>query len=105
MLDFQASRWLMQGEVAKQAGNNHPTSTEGAWTGAQRLTRRSQPSQCMRRDRARGRADTEAGLPSNGEIACPGAPRTSADGVDECNGAGVRGGPIIKSAHLRPPFT
>ncbi len=26
MLDFQASRWLMQGEVAKQAGNDHPTS-------------------------------------------------------------------------------
>jgi formyl-CoA transferase len=26
MLDFQASRWLMEGEVPKQAGNNHPTS-------------------------------------------------------------------------------
>ena len=26
MLDFQASRWLMNKEVAKQAGNNHPTS-------------------------------------------------------------------------------
>lgn len=26
MLDFQASRWLMSGEVASQAGNNHPTS-------------------------------------------------------------------------------
>ncbi len=26
MLDFQASRWLMGREVAKQAGNNHPTS-------------------------------------------------------------------------------
>jgi crotonobetainyl-CoA:carnitine CoA-transferase CaiB-like acyl-CoA transferase len=25
MLDFQASRWLQKGEVAKQAGNNHPT--------------------------------------------------------------------------------
>src|SRR5881296_2427574 len=25
MLDFQASRWLMGGEVAPQAGNNHPT--------------------------------------------------------------------------------
>lgn len=24
MLDFQASRWLMAGEVAKQAGNDHP---------------------------------------------------------------------------------
>ena len=26
MLDFQASRWLVKGEVAGQAGNNHPTS-------------------------------------------------------------------------------
>ncbi len=26
MLDFQASRWLMKGEVAKQAGNDHPTA-------------------------------------------------------------------------------
>src|SRR5436190_8819319 len=26
MLDFQASRWLMKGEIAKQAGNDHPTS-------------------------------------------------------------------------------
>lgn len=25
MLDFQATRWLMDGEVPKQAGNNHPT--------------------------------------------------------------------------------
>lgn len=25
MLDFQAARWLMSGEVAKQAGNDHPT--------------------------------------------------------------------------------
>lgn len=27
MLDFQASRWLMKGEVARQAGNDHPTGT------------------------------------------------------------------------------
>ncbi len=26
MLDFQAARWLIAGEVAPQAGNNHPTS-------------------------------------------------------------------------------
>jgi formyl-CoA transferase len=25
MLDFQATRWLMEGEVPGQAGNNHPT--------------------------------------------------------------------------------
>ena len=27
MLDFQAARWLMKGEVPEPAGNNHPTST------------------------------------------------------------------------------
>lgn len=27
MLDFQASRWLMKGEVAGQTGNDHPTGT------------------------------------------------------------------------------
>ena len=26
MLDFQGARWLIEGEVPKQAGNNHPTS-------------------------------------------------------------------------------
>tara|TARA_A100001015_G_C15042904_1_gene741073 strand:+ start:278 stop:1501 length:1224 start_codon:yes stop_codon:yes gene_type:complete len=26
MLDFQGARWLMDGDVPKQAGNNHPTS-------------------------------------------------------------------------------
>ena len=26
MLDFQAARWLMKGEVPQQAGNDHPTS-------------------------------------------------------------------------------
>jgi formyl-CoA transferase len=26
MLDFQAARWLVEGEIAGQAGNNHPTS-------------------------------------------------------------------------------
>jgi len=25
MLDFQAARWLIEGEIPKQAGNNHPT--------------------------------------------------------------------------------
>ncbi|MFT6581140.1 MAG: formyl-CoA transferase [Alphaproteobacteria bacterium] len=27
MLDFQGARWLIKGEVAPQAGNNHPTGT------------------------------------------------------------------------------
>jgi crotonobetainyl-CoA:carnitine CoA-transferase CaiB-like acyl-CoA transferase len=26
MLDFQAARWLLSGEVARQAGNDHPTA-------------------------------------------------------------------------------
>ena len=30
MLDFQAARWLVDGDVPKQAGNNHPTSIRPA---------------------------------------------------------------------------
>jgi crotonobetainyl-CoA:carnitine CoA-transferase CaiB-like acyl-CoA transferase len=29
--DFQAARWTMSGEVAEQAGNNHPTGVTGAF--------------------------------------------------------------------------
>ena len=46
MLDFQASRWLMEGEVAKQAGNDHPT---GVPTGVFPTSRR--PHQHRRRGR------------------------------------------------------
>jgi formyl-CoA transferase len=38
MLDFQAARWLMAGEVAGQAGNDHPTSIPtGTFPGADGL--------------------------------------------------------------------
>jgi formyl-CoA transferase len=26
MMDFQAARWLVEGEIPRQAGNDHPTS-------------------------------------------------------------------------------
>src|SRR4029450_2395393 len=33
MLDFQAARWLIDGEIAPQAGNDHPTGIPtGAFT-------------------------------------------------------------------------
>jgi len=31
ILDFQAARWTMSGEVPEQSGNNHPTSITGAF--------------------------------------------------------------------------
>jgi formyl-CoA transferase len=31
ILDFQAARWTMSGEIAEQAGNNHPTGITGAF--------------------------------------------------------------------------
>jgi formyl-CoA transferase len=38
MLDFQASRWLQKGEVAPQAGNNHPINVPmGCFETADRL--------------------------------------------------------------------
>src|SRR5207253_11185688 len=39
MLDFQAARWLMENDVPRQAGNNHPTSIP---TGVFRTSDRSE---------------------------------------------------------------
>ncbi len=44
MLDFQAARWLMSGEVPPQAGNNHPTS---APTGADIRFQHSGPTESL----------------------------------------------------------
>ena len=59
MLDFQASRWLMDKEVAPQAGNDHPTGTPTgvfpASDGFFNIARR--PSACGRMCDALGRRD------------------------------------------------
>ncbi len=110
MLDFQAARWLVDGEVPKQAGNNHPTSIptgvfatrdghiniaaagQKIWErfcqgiGAPQLV--ANPSYAKAADRSRNRDAL------NAEIAEILKTRTSQDWVDTLNEAGVPTGPI-----------
>ena len=110
MLDFQAARWLMKGEVAKQAGNNHPTSiptgvfktadgyiniaTTGQkiWErfchalGAEALLQRPEYATAAARSKNRDAL--------NAEIDQFTLARTSADWVERFNAAGVPCGPI-----------
>jgi formyl-CoA transferase len=110
MLDFQAARWLMDGEVPKQAGNNHPTSiptgvfktSDGhiniAATGQriwERLCRAidapgliADPDYATAADRSKNRDALNAAI----EAKLGG--RTSAEWVDIFNEAGVPCGPI-----------
>jgi formyl-CoA transferase len=110
LMDFQAARYLMQGEVPQQVGNDHPTSMptsayrtqdgyinigasgDGMWRrlcaaiGRQELEGRAefadQPS------RARNRKML------NAEINAALAAKTSAEWIDVLNAAGVPCGPI-----------
>jgi crotonobetainyl-CoA:carnitine CoA-transferase CaiB-like acyl-CoA transferase len=110
MLDFQAARWLMKGEVAEQAGNNHPTSiptgvfktADGhiniASTG-QKIWERfckaldaedllAKPDYATAASRSKNRDALNAEINSHTEK------RTSADWIDRFNKAGVPSGPI-----------
>jgi crotonobetainyl-CoA:carnitine CoA-transferase CaiB-like acyl-CoA transferase len=110
LLDFQAARYLMAGEVPPQVGNDHPTnmptsayrtadghinvgaSGDGMWVrlcnvlGREDLLERAefkgQPN------RARNRT------PLNAELNVTFAARTSSEWIDALNGAGVPCGPI-----------
>ena len=110
MLDFQAARWLIKGEVPAQAGNNHPTSiptgvfktadghiniaTTGQtmWErlcsaiGANELT--ADPAYDTGRNRSKNRDAL------NVEIDRRLVTRTSAEWIDALNKAGVPCGPI-----------
>src|SRR5260221_10577735 len=110
MLDFQAARWLVKGEVAKQAGNNHPTSiptgvfktadryiniataVQKIWErfcealGAPELIARPEYANVANRSKNRDAI--------NAEIDVYTAKRTSADWVERFNKAGVPCGPI-----------
>jgi formyl-CoA transferase len=110
MLDFQAARYLVGGEVAKQAGNNHPTSIptgvfktkDGyiniATTGQriwQRFCETAEATALMRKpeyESAAARSKNRDSL--NAEIDTYTAARTSAEWVDRFNKAGVPCGPI-----------
>jgi crotonobetainyl-CoA:carnitine CoA-transferase CaiB-like acyl-CoA transferase len=110
MLDFQAARWLVKGEVAKQAGNNHPTSIPtGVFRTAdghiniasagQKIWERfcqtlgapewiARPEYVNNANRSKNRDAL------NAEIDLRTAKRTSADWVERFNKAGVPCGPI-----------
>ncbi|WP_419897648.1 CaiB/BaiF CoA transferase family protein [Roseomonas sp. USHLN139] len=125
MLDFQAARWLMAGEVPKQAGNNHPTSIPtGVFptsdghiniaASGQRIWERT--AQVLGRadwlsnpDYASGSARSKNRDALNAEIGAVTATRSSAEWVEALNEAGVPCGPInaidqafedVQSKHL-----
>jgi crotonobetainyl-CoA:carnitine CoA-transferase CaiB-like acyl-CoA transferase len=110
MLDFQAARWLVKGEVPQQAGNNHPTSiptgvfktSDGhiniASTG-QKIWERfchalGDPDLITRPEYATAAARSKNRDALNAEIDAYTVKRTSADWVERLNEAGVPSGPI-----------
>src|SRR5712672_2520434 len=110
MLDFQAARWLVKGEVAKQAGNNHPTSiptgvfkTSDGYiniaTAGQKIWERfcealGAPELIARPEYANVANRSKNRDAINAEIDLYTAKRTSADWVERFNKAGVPCGPI-----------
>ena len=110
MLDFQAARYLVQGEVAKQAGNNHPTSIptgvfktkDGyvniAATGQkiwQRFCEAADATALLHKPEYQGGAARSKNRDAlNAEIQSYMEKRTSADWVERLNKAGVPCGPI-----------
>jgi formyl-CoA transferase len=110
MLDFQAARYLVKGEVAKQAGNNHPTSiptgvfktADGyiniASTG-QKIWERfckaiEAPDMVANPDYATGANRSKNRDALNAEIDRHTVKRSSAEWIDRLNQAGVPSGPI-----------
>jgi crotonobetainyl-CoA:carnitine CoA-transferase CaiB-like acyl-CoA transferase len=110
MLDFQAARWLVRGEVAKQAGNNHPTSIPtGVFktadghiniaTAGQKIWERfchtlEAPDLMARPEYANGANRLKNRDALNAEIDRHTVKRSSADWVERFNKAGVPCGPI-----------
>jgi formyl-CoA transferase len=110
MLDFQAARYLVQGEVAQQAGNNHPTSIptgvfktkDGyvniAATGQkiwQRFCEAAEATDLLQKPEYQtGTARSKNRDALNAEIQNFMGKRTSADWVERFNEAGVPCGPI-----------
>jgi crotonobetainyl-CoA:carnitine CoA-transferase CaiB-like acyl-CoA transferase len=110
MLDFQAARWLMDKEIAKQAGNDHPTSiptgvfktSDGyiniATTGGRIWERFSQtvgapefltnPDYATAPDRSKNRKALNAAINALTET------KSTETWVNEFNAAGVPCGPI-----------
>ena len=116
MLDFQAARWLMQGEIPSQVGNEHPTSVptnryltkdgsvniavagEETWQRLCKALDRDDWAKDERMSSNAKRAARRAEL--NAEISKITATRKSADWVDLLTEAGVPCGPIYKIDEL-----
>jgi crotonobetainyl-CoA:carnitine CoA-transferase CaiB-like acyl-CoA transferase len=110
MLDFQAARWLMEQDVAGQAGNNHPTSiptgvfktSDGfiniATTGGKIWERCAQtigaPELTTDPDYATAPARSKNRDALNAAIGARTEQRSTADWVKDFNDAGVPCGPI-----------
>jgi crotonobetainyl-CoA:carnitine CoA-transferase CaiB-like acyl-CoA transferase len=110
MLDFQAARWLMAGEIPKQAGNNHPTSAptgvyktaDGyiniATTGTKMWQRMCEsldgPELVKRPEYANAAERLKHRDALNADIEARTLKRTSKEWVDRLNEAGVPTGPI-----------
>jgi crotonobetainyl-CoA:carnitine CoA-transferase CaiB-like acyl-CoA transferase len=109
MLDFQAARWLVSGEVPPQAGNNHPTAiptgvfktadghiniaASGALFG--RLCKALDAPQLIKHpDYADFKLRSKNRDALNREIEARTVKRTSAEWIDALNKAGVPCGPI-----------
>ncbi|MGB7540757.1 MAG: CoA transferase [Burkholderiales bacterium] len=110
LLDFQAARYLMTGEVPGQAGNDHPTSMptsayktrdgyvnigasgEGMW---QRLCRAIGRDDMLDRADFKGEQNRSRNrVALNAEINATLGSRTTAAWIDALNEAGVPSGPI-----------
>jgi len=110
MLDFQASRWTMSGEVPGQAGNNHPTSIptgvfktsdgyiniaatgQKMWTKICELIGEPQMANDPKYNSGAARLKNRDAL--NEVLESHTVKRTSAEWVDALNKAGVPCGPI-----------
>jgi formyl-CoA transferase len=111
MLDFQAARWLIDGEIAPQAGNDHPTGIPtGVFTTSDGHINIAASGQTMYR-----RLCTAIGAPEliddprfktlgdrsknrkqmNAEIDRVLVKKSSAEWIEALNAAGVPSGPIL----------
>jgi crotonobetainyl-CoA:carnitine CoA-transferase CaiB-like acyl-CoA transferase len=112
MLDFQAARWLLAGEVPEQAGNNHPTAiptgvfatADGhiniAGSGHELFTRlcKALGAEQLAGDPAysSGKARLHNRDQLNAAIEAITRTRSSAEWIEILNGAGVPCGPIYR---------